>query len=148
VHFEERIRSHFIALQGAVAYKLAALMFYNRYSGFYKKFSVPGGVLVTGAESGVEPGSGWLAAAVDEVGEVGNGVGPRDAEAGAEIVPEGDAELTAGLGEAEEGVAAVPSDVALRRNPCAVTAPHSAPSEAMRTGSGVTFWTPMPSWSR
>jgi hypothetical protein len=36
----------------------------------------------------------------------------RDPEAGAEIVPECHAELCAGLGEAEEGIAALPPRIA------------------------------------
>ena len=42
-----------------------------------------------------------------------HGRGTDDAEPGAEIVPERDAELPAGLAEAQEGVAAVASDVGL-----------------------------------
>ena len=56
---------------------------------------------------------GWLAAAADEVGEVGHARAVWDAEPGAEVVPERDAELVAGLAEAEEGIAAVARGLAL-----------------------------------
>ena len=49
---------------------------------------------------------------LDEVGEVGNLAVRRGIESIAEIVPEEDAELAAGLGEAEEGIAAIASGVA------------------------------------
>ena len=59
------------------------------------------------------PASGGLAAAADEVWKLRDGRTAADAEPGAKIVPEGDAELPAGLGEPEEGVAAVAADVAV-----------------------------------
>src|SRR5712691_8521792 len=49
---------------------------------------------------------------LDEIGEVGNLMVGWCMEPIAEIVPEEDAELAAGLGEAEEGVAAIASGVA------------------------------------
>jgi hypothetical protein len=52
-----------------------------------------------------------LGAAADDLREIGDVWGIGDAEAGAEIVPEGDAELAAGLGKTEEGVTAVASSV-------------------------------------
>src|SRR5882724_10173414 len=48
----------------------------------------------------------------DEIGEVGNLMVGWGIEAVAEIVPEEDAELAAGLGEAEKGVSAVAAGVA------------------------------------
>src|SRR5712691_10883406 len=48
----------------------------------------------------------------DEAGKVGNLTMSRDGEAVAEVIPEGDAELGAGLGQAEESIAAVAPDVA------------------------------------
>ena len=48
----------------------------------------------------------------DDVWEVGDFSLARDGQPGAEVIPEGDAELCAGLGEAEEGVAAVAAGVA------------------------------------
>ncbi len=46
--------------------------------------------------------------------EVGDGWVAGDDEPGAEVVPERDAELGAGLGEAEEGIAAVAAGIAAR----------------------------------
>ena len=54
-----------------------------------------------------------MAAAADEVWKVRNGGTAQDTEPGAEEVPEGDAELPAGFGEPEKGVAAVAADVAV-----------------------------------
>ena len=51
-------------------------------------------------------------ACADDFGEGGDFLAAWDGEACAEVVPEGDAELGAGLGEAEEGVAAVAAGVA------------------------------------
>ncbi len=48
----------------------------------------------------------------DNIGEVWEVGLAGDGESGAEIVPERDAELGAGFGEAEEGVAAIASGVA------------------------------------
>src|SRR5947209_18385579 len=56
--------------------------------------------------------SGGLAALADEIRQVWDGRLAGDAEPGSEIVPEAEAELGAGLGEAEEGVAAVAARVA------------------------------------
>src|ERR1700704_2020247 len=50
----------------------------------------------------------------DELREVGDGWVAGDDEPGAEVVPERDAELGAGLGEAEEGIAAVAAGIAAR----------------------------------
>ena len=49
---------------------------------------------------------------LDEIGEVGNLMVGWCIEPMAEIVPEEDAELAAGLGEAEEGIAAVSTWIA------------------------------------
>src|SRR3954470_1431949 len=57
--------------------------------------------------------SGGLTSAADEVSEARNGGASWDADPVAEVVPEGDAELLAGLGEAEEGVAALAAKIAL-----------------------------------
>src|SRR6478672_7373660 len=46
--------------------------------------------------------SGGLTSAADEVSEARNGGASWDADPVAEVVPEGDAELLAGFGEAEE----------------------------------------------
>ena len=48
----------------------------------------------------------------DELREVGDGAGFGAAQPGAEIVPESDAELGAGFGKAEEGIAAIASEIA------------------------------------
>src|SRR5208337_4679513 len=68
---------------------------------------------VIGAEPRAASRSGGLAAAADEVGEAGHRRGAGGTEPGAEIVPEREAELLAGLAEAEEGVAAVAAGVGL-----------------------------------
>src|SRR6202140_5833439 len=52
-------------------------------------------------------GLGCWATLSDELREVGDGWVAGDDEPRAEVVPERDAELGAGLGEAEEGIAAV-----------------------------------------
>src|SRR5664279_2619038 len=57
--------------------------------------------------------SGGLAAAANDVGEERYGRGVGNAEPGAEVIPEGNAELLAGLTEAEEGVAAGATEVAV-----------------------------------
>src|SRR3954466_16378466 len=57
--------------------------------------------------------SGGLTSAADEVSKARNGGAFWEADPVAEVVPEGDAELLAGLGEAEEGVAAVAAKIAL-----------------------------------
>src|SRR3954453_23934423 len=57
--------------------------------------------------------SGWLTSAANEVGEARDSGASWDADPVAEVVPEGDAELLAGLGKAKEGVAAVASGVGL-----------------------------------
>ena len=46
----------------------------------------------------------------DETGKVGDLKMGRDGEAVAEIIPEGDAEFGTGLGQAEQGVAAIAPD--------------------------------------
>src|SRR5229473_2828346 len=48
--------------------------------------------------------SGCRAGSADEFREVGDGSVSGDIEPGTEIIPEGDAELGAGFGEAEEGI--------------------------------------------
>ena len=53
-----------------------------------------------------------MAATADEVWQVRNGWPAGEAEPAAEIVPEGDAELGAGFGQAEEGIAAVAAGIA------------------------------------
>src|SRR5208337_1049864 len=68
---------------------------------------------VIGAEPRAASRSGGLAAAADEVGEAGHRRGAGGTEPGAEIVPEREAELLAGLAEAEEGVAAVAAGAGL-----------------------------------
>src|SRR3712207_5473878 len=55
--------------------------------------------------------SGGLAASSDQVGQVWNDALAWDTEPGAEVVPEAEAELGAGLGQAEKGVAAVASGI-------------------------------------
>src|SRR3954462_8667432 len=57
--------------------------------------------------------SGGLTSAANEVGEAWNGGAAWNADPVAEIVPEGDAELLAGLGKAEEGIPAVAAKIAL-----------------------------------
>ncbi len=52
--------------------------------------------------------SGCRAGSADEFREVGDGSVSGDIEPGTEIIPEGDAELGAGFGEAEEGIPAHP----------------------------------------
>src|SRR6266849_3592857 len=56
--------------------------------------------------------SGCRAGPADEFREVGDGSVSGDIEPGTEIIPEGDAELGAGFGEAEEGIPAVASGIA------------------------------------
>src|SRR6266852_3551508 len=56
--------------------------------------------------------SGCQAGSADEFREVGEGSVSGDIEPGTEIIPEGDAELGAGFGEAEEGIPAVASGIA------------------------------------
>src|SRR5216684_4732679 len=56
--------------------------------------------------------SGCRAGSADEFREVGDGSVSGDIEPGTEIIPEGDAELGAGFGEAEEGIPAVASGIA------------------------------------
>ena len=90
----------------------------SRFAGTGANVGAMAGVLrllsfVIGAKPRAGAASGGLAAAADEVWKVRDGRTAGDAEPGAEIVPEGDAELPAGLGEAEEGVAAVAADVAV-----------------------------------
>ena len=67
---------------------------------------------VTGAKPRAVGASGGLSTAADEVWQLRDGWTAADTEPGAKIIPEGDAELPAGLGEPEEGVAAVATDVA------------------------------------
>ena len=52
-----------------------------------------------------------VAATADDVGEAGHRGSAADADPGAAVIPERDAELLAGLAKAEESVAAVASDV-------------------------------------
>src|SRR6202158_6525353 len=59
-------------------------------------------------------GLGCWATLSDELREVGDGWVAGDDEPGAEVVPERDAELGAGLGEAEEDIAAVAAGLAAR----------------------------------
>src|SRR3954465_6120461 len=56
--------------------------------------------------------SGGLGSRSDQVGQVRDAGLAWDAEPGAEVVPKAEAELGAGLGQAEEGVAAVAAQVA------------------------------------
>src|SRR4051812_48913841 len=56
--------------------------------------------------------SGGLGSRSDQVGQVRDCGLAGDAEPGAEVVPEAEAELGAGLGQAEEGVAAVAAEIA------------------------------------
>src|SRR5215208_163421 len=56
--------------------------------------------------------SGCLAASSDEVGQVRDSGLVRDSEPSAKVVPEAEAELGTGLGQAEEGVPAIASGVA------------------------------------
>src|SRR5713226_2430941 len=56
--------------------------------------------------------SGCRAGSADEFREVGDGSVSGDIEPGTERIPEGDAELGAGFGEAEEGIPAVASGIA------------------------------------
>src|SRR5271165_363242 len=65
------------------------------------------------AQQGSPALSGGLAAAADDIGEERYGGDVGNAEPGAEVVPEGDAEFLAGLAEAEEGVAAGATEVAV-----------------------------------
>ena len=58
--------------------------------------------------------SGGLSAAADEVWQLRDERAAAGAEPGAQIIPERDAELPACLGEPEECVAAVATDVAVR----------------------------------
>ena len=53
-----------------------------------------------------------MGACADDFVEGGDFLAAWDGETRAEVVPEGDAELGAGLGEAQEGVAAVAAGVA------------------------------------
>jgi hypothetical protein len=57
--------------------------------------------------------SGGQSAAADEVWKLPDGRTAADAEPGAKIIPEGDAELPACLGEPEECIAAVATDIAV-----------------------------------
>ena len=68
---------------------------------------------VIGAKPRAAATSGGLSAAADEVWKLRDGRTAADAEPGAKIIPEGDAELPASLGEPEECVAAVATDVAV-----------------------------------
>ena len=56
--------------------------------------------------------SGWRCATADDVRQVRDIGAGEDTEPGAKIIPKADAELAAGLGEAEESVAAVATSVA------------------------------------
>ena len=59
------------------------------------------------------PTSGRLSARerrADELREVGDGAGIGAAQPGAEVIPERDAELGAGFGEAEKGIAAIATE--------------------------------------
>src|SRR3954447_19668652 len=58
-------------------------------------------------------GSGWPGLTADEVWKVRDERSAGEFEPGAEVVPEGDAELPAGLGQTKEGVAAVAAAVAV-----------------------------------
>ena len=69
--------------------------------------------LVTGAKSRARGWSGGLTSAADEVGEAGDDRGADNAEPGAEVVPEGDTELLAGLPQTEESVPTIASGVGL-----------------------------------
>jgi hypothetical protein len=66
---------------------------------------------VTGAKPRATGRLGGLAAAADELGEGWHGGSAGDAEPDAEVIPEGNAKLAAGLAKAEEGVAAVATGV-------------------------------------
>ena len=54
-----------------------------------------------------------VSAATDEAGQIGDGNLARDGEPVAEIVPESEAELGTGLGQAEEGVTTLASGIAV-----------------------------------
>jgi hypothetical protein len=82
-----------------------------------------------------------LAAAANDVGEERYGGGVGNAEPGAEVIPEGDAEFLAGLVEAEEGVAAGTTEVAV--GAAADLAPrHLAAQSGFRVVdvSGISGW--------
>ena len=68
---------------------------------------------VIGAEPRAAATSGGQSAAADEVWKLRDGRTAADAEPGAKVIPEGDAELPACLGEPEECVAAIATDVAV-----------------------------------
>ena len=59
-----------------------------------------------------------MAAAADEVGQGRNEALPCHPKPAAEIVPERDAELGAGLGKAEEGIAAIATEVTAGSSMC------------------------------
>ena len=77
--------------------------------------------------------SGWggCGSAADEVGEAGDGIG-GDAEAIAEVGPERDGILLAGLFQREEGVPALPSVLATSAAAYSVTSPD--PGERLAAG--------------
>src|SRR5215831_10397242 len=58
--------------------------------------------------------SGRLGSGEDDFWQLRNGLGTWDGKSVAQIVPKCDFELGAGLGEAEEGVAAVPAEITAR----------------------------------
>jgi hypothetical protein len=64
-----------------------------------------------GKSRGMSGGSGE-----DELGQRGDGGCVGDGEACAEVGPKADAELGAGFGEGEEGVATIASEIAAGRN--------------------------------
>ena len=67
---------------------------------------------VTGAKPRARPASGGLPTATDEARQGRNDRLTGDAKPAAEIIPERHAVLDAGLGETEEGIAAIAADVA------------------------------------
>src|SRR3982074_3419812 len=76
------------------------------------RYSAPGRSDEISNRGKTSGGSGCQAGSADEFREVGDGSVSGDIEPGAEIIPEGDAELGAGFGEAEEGIPAVASGIA------------------------------------
>src|ERR1700733_13201038 len=54
-----------------------------------------------------------MSSAADEIWKLRDGGAAADAESGAKVVPKGNPELPAGLGESEKRVAAVATDVAV-----------------------------------
>jgi hypothetical protein len=74
----------------------------------------------------------------DDFGQGWDGLGARDGEAVAKVIPERNFELCAGFDEAEEGIAAVPTDVAASAgadlSPCHLAADVVLRSVGVRVG--------------